>query len=116
MGTILHVEDVDAIRKMVAYVLAKAGYSVLEAATIAEAEKLWTENIGNIELVISDNALPDGSGLALVKRLESEKPGLGVIITSGLPHKGLPANYYQLAKPFNTQFLLEYVRKALKEP
>jgi DNA-binding NtrC family response regulator len=116
VSKILHIEDVEAIRKMVTIVLIRAGYQVLEAGSIAEAEQLWADHWSSIDLVISDNSLPDGSGVVLLKKLEAQKPGLVIIVSSGIRQSGLPASYMQLAKPFDSQLLLAYVRSALSEP
>lgn len=113
--TILHIEDIDAVRRIVRIILAKEGYTVLGAGTLAEANAVWAQHRSEIDLIVSDNALPDGSGVELVKKLEAEKPGLSIIVTSGLPHDDLPTRYYQLSKPFNAQFLLGFVRGALRE-
>lgn len=115
MKTILHIEDIDSVRKTVRIVLSRAGYDVIEAGSVAEAQALWSAHAAKIDVIITDNALPDGSGVELVKQFEMNRPGLGIIVTSGMPHEGLPANYYQLAKPYSSQFLLCFVRGALKE-
>jgi DNA-binding response OmpR family regulator len=94
--------------------LSRAGYNVLVAQNVAEAQQLWREREKEIALVITDNSLPDGSGIELVQRLEREKPALKIIVSSGLTRDDLPWRYYQLGKPCNVQFMLAFVKGALE--
>jgi DNA-binding NtrC family response regulator len=111
--TILLIEDENLVRATLQIILTRAGYNILAAQTAAEALDLWRSYLNGIDLVISDNSLPDGSGIALAMQFENEKPGLPVIIASGLNHQELPARFYQLSKPFDAQLLLAFVRGAL---
>jgi DNA-binding NtrC family response regulator len=112
--TILLIEDEDLVRATVRMILGRAGYNILAAQSAAEADELWRRYLSGIDLVISDNSLPDGSGIALALKFEEEKPGLPVIIASGLNHHELPARFYQLSKPFDARLLLAFVRGALE--
>ena len=51
----------------------------LQAYTIAEAEKLFTEDV---DLVILDIHLPDGNGLALCRKLRAESQVPVIILTA----------------------------------
>lgn len=62
--TILVVDDDRASRSFLADNLTADGYEVLEAATIAAAERLLTTS--SVELAIVDLGLPDGDGLGLL--------------------------------------------------
>jgi DNA-binding NtrC family response regulator len=114
LKTILVIEDEDGVRMLVRTVLSRAGYRILTASSTAEAQQLWQSEKDQVALVISDNSLPDGSGIELVLRFEREKPEIKVIVASGLVHHDLPWRFYQLAKPFNAQFLLAFVKGALE--
>ena len=67
---ILIIEDEPDIRKNLEYNLSREGYSVLTAASIAEAEQLIYSN--NLSLILLDLMLPDGSGLDLCKKMKSD--------------------------------------------
>jgi DNA-binding response OmpR family regulator len=115
MHTIMLIEDEEMVRKTLRLVLKGAGFQVLTASTVAEAKQVWGEKQNEIDLVITDNSLPDGSGIELVKDLEREKSGLKIIVASGLTHGELPSHYFQIQKPFNARFLLGFVKGAFGE-
>jgi hypothetical protein len=54
--------------------LERAGYRVLAASTSTETEALFAREAGGIDLLVTDVALPDGSGPALFKRLFEKRP------------------------------------------
>jgi DNA-binding NtrC family response regulator len=116
VNTIFVIEDVEMIRTTVRMVLTRAGFKVLLAGSVVEAQQVWREHQHEIDVIITDNSLPDGSGIELVKAFEDEKPGLKIIVASGLIHGELPPHYFQLHKPFNSKFLLALVKGALDQP
>ena len=68
---VLIVEDEQAIREMVAFHLARAGYSVLEAEDCRTARALLADERPEIALI--DWMLPDMSGLELTRMLKRDK-------------------------------------------
>src|SRR6187402_2736273 len=60
---ILLVEDEPAILESLAYVLGRDGFQVVTAKTAAEADALAV----NVDLVVLDLMLPDGSGFDLIR-------------------------------------------------
>jgi two-component system, cell cycle sensor histidine kinase and response regulator CckA len=117
---ILLVEDEAPVRKLAASVLKRRGYQVFEAACGPDAIELWNAHKDDIRLLLTDMVMPAGmTGRELAKKLESERPGLKVIYTSGynpdntetsfIPREGL--NY--LAKPYQATQMLHLVRAAL---
>ena len=70
---ILVVEDQDMLRKMVARILRKAQYRVLEAADGLEAFELYKKNAQNINFILSDVVMPNVSGPELYKMIDKEK-------------------------------------------
>ena len=82
-GTVLLVEDEDAVRSFAARALGQRGYNVLEAATGAEALEVFTNYDGEVDLVVSDVVMPEMDGPTLMKQLRSERPDLKIIFISG---------------------------------
>ena len=80
-AVILLVEDHAPSRKALHAYLARLGYEVVEAATVAEALQQADEH--HVDLVISDIGLPDQSGYELMVALR-EKHGLIGIAMSAL--------------------------------
>jgi DNA-binding NtrC family response regulator len=120
---VLVVEDEKLLRKSVAVVLSKNGYSVLEAGCASEAKNLFEKARGQISLVFSDMVLQDRDGIQLIEDLKSFNKEFKVLITSGyldvesqwpaIKEKG----YRFLQKPYEIPDLLKSVREALeKEP
>ena len=118
--TVLIVEDEEMLREMLREILTANGYQVLEAANGLQAIHLWDENQSRIELLLTDNALPDGmTGLELAIKLREASPGLPILFSSGYSPEALQANQEVLAgcsflpKPYHPAQLVQAVRDAL---
>src|SRR5206468_10473918 len=70
-NTILVVEDEADLQEALALNLQNAGYKVLRAATIRQAEALVNATIPH--LVLLDWMLPDTPGLSFARRIRSEQ-------------------------------------------
>ena len=117
---ILIIEDEPDIRKNLEYNLSREGYSVLTAASIAEAEQLIYSN--NLSLVLLDLMLPDGSGLELCKKMKSDPDmqNLPIIILTAKDDEvdkvvgfEIGADDY-VTKPFSVRELILRVKAVLK--
>ena len=112
-------EDEQAIRTLTRTILERAGYSVLAASTATEAEALFAQEVGGIDLLVTDIALPDGTGPALFKRLVEKRPSLRVVYMSGytdemlVDQAALERAGGFLQKPFLGDGLVRKVRDAL---
>jgi len=119
--TILLVEDQDPIRRLIKRILARRGYTVLDAAHPEEALRLFEGHDGAIDLVLTDMVMPGMSGRALAERLAGREPGIGQLFMSGYPDDAVVSsgpggqNHVFLQKPFTEQALLEGVRRAMPE-
>jgi len=82
-GTILLVEDENAVREMLRVALKQAGYRVLEARDGAEAIQLWGGELDRIDLVVTDIVMPALNGLRLRDELQKRRPGMSVLCMSG---------------------------------
>ncbi len=115
--TILLVEDEAAVRTLAKRVLSHKGYRVLEASDGAIALRLAAGHVGEIDLVLTDVAMPNLGGRGLVEELKELSPGMRVLFMSGypkeevFPDKGANRVPY-LQKPFTSEALLAEVRTA----
>ena len=78
---VLLVEDHEATRIALTHLLNRRGYEVHTASTIAEARALASGP--ELQCLISDLDLPDGSGLGLFRELSAHHRGLKGIALSG---------------------------------
>ena len=79
---ILIVDDEPSVRTLIWRFLIKHNYQVTTAATAAEAEALIGEL--PVDLALIDLVLPDGDGLALMRRIKNRQPHLPILIMSGI--------------------------------
>ncbi|HJQ10582.1 MAG TPA: response regulator [Gemmatimonadaceae bacterium] len=119
-GTILLVDDEQAVRSIVLRILKRAHYRVLEAENGEAALKLADEHQGRIDLVITDMFMPGLRGPEVVQRLAPKRPGLRALFMSGYADQdartGVPAGANFLNKPFAGRELAAAVEAALKGP
>jgi len=100
-------------------ILARAGFTVLEADDVTSALEIARRQDVVLDLVVTDMALPSGSGLGLVRQLAKQRPGLRCIAMSGhdtqtllsLVEPGLEARFIQ--KPFTPAEFLASVNDTL---
>ncbi len=117
-GTILLVEDEEAVRAFGARALAARGYSVLEAANGAEALDLVDRNPDKIDLIVSDVVMPEMDGPTMFGELRKRGVAAKVIFVSGYAEEAFAKNLPEgqdfgfLAKPFTLKQLIEAVKNA----
>lgn len=116
--TVLLVEDEGEVRRLVARVLRDAGYAVLEVGTVLASRDAY-EVMEQVDLLLTDVVLPDGSGPALAEHLRAHGRGVRVLYMSGYtaevltPHGVLEPGMDFIQKPFTNRALLEKVREIL---
>ena len=117
--TILVVEDEDAVRGIALRFLSDLGYSLLQAATGAEALTLLKKH-EEIDLLFTDVVMPGGmTGAELAKQARLGNPGLSVLFTSGYSETGifdfgvLQGSDDILDKPYKKEELAQKVRDVL---
>jgi DNA-binding response OmpR family regulator len=116
--TILLAEDDDALRELVARILRKAGYNVLEAS---DGEDALTCSAGHphIDLLVTDMVMPKLGGVELARLLCARDAQMRVLYMSGYPdvivkkrsELGPAASW--ILKPFAARELLAEVRLRL---
>jgi two-component system KDP operon response regulator KdpE len=113
---ILIVDDEPAIRRLVRGAVERAGLSVDEAATAAEA--LTAARRSGCELVLLDLGLPDRDGIELLPLLKAIDRAVIVLTARDATAEkvaalDLGADDY-VVKPFDTEELLARIRSALR--
>jgi len=117
--SILLVDDEDNLRRTLALILCRQGYSVDTAATVAEARE-HVENT-TYDLAFLDLKLPDASGLTLLPELRERFPAMPVVILTA--HDKLDAAIEAvrkgardyLLKPIDPVVIIQKVKDILAE-
>jgi two-component system cell cycle sensor histidine kinase/response regulator CckA len=115
-GTILLVEDEDAVRNFGARALKSRGYTVIEAQSGVDALNQIGGRLHEIDLVISDVVMPEMDGPTLLRELRARNPELKVIFVSGYAEEAFRKNlpdgqqFDFLPKPFGLKQLVEAVK------
>ena len=118
---VLVVDDDMAIRRLVADALGAKGYTVVAAATPADAIVATTER-PRIDLLLADVATSGTSAPNLVEALRKRSPGVRVLYMSAhaadeMTRLGLVQGETPLLeKPFTLGALAEHVRRVLDQP
>jgi PAS domain S-box-containing protein len=115
---ILVVDDEEAVLDVVCRFLEIAGHRAA-GVTSGEDALVHLRRARDVDLVILDLMMPREDGLRTLERLRQQRPGLPVLLCTGLPHAepvpdavaGLSAGL--LRKPFKMNELWWAVRKAL---
>ncbi len=109
--TILLVEDEPAILKMTRMILERKGYTVLSAATPAEAMKKAKNHSDVIDLLMTDVVMPEMNGRDLAEQITALYPNIRLLFMSGytadvIAHQGvLDEGLAFIQKPFSTKDL-----------
>ncbi len=119
-GTVLLVEDNDAVRTTLTRTLERLGFRVLVSTGPSGARRLWAAHRDEVSLLVSDMMMLEGeSGLELASALRRERPGLPVIIMSGysqdLAGHSLEAGMVFLAKPWTRPALARALDDSLRK-
>ncbi len=120
MGTILLVEDEDAVRAFATRALSSRGYEVLEAANGVQALDIFKNHDGPIDLMVSDVVMPEMDGPTLAREARALKEDTKIIFISGYAEDAFkdterPENTTFLPKPFSLKQLAAKVKEVLGE-
>jgi len=117
--TVLVVDDEDAVRRLVATILRRHGFTPIEAASGREALIALAE-CPDVALVISDVLMPELGGRELAQRVLLDYPTLPILFISGYTNQELAdddgtlqIDAMFLAKPFSQQQLMDAVESLL---
>jgi CheY-like chemotaxis protein len=117
--TVLVVEDQEDVRGFAVQSLAARGYRVLQAADASQALAEAERHPGEIAVLLTDVVLPGMNGREMAERLQTVRPGIKVIYTSGyaqdlIADRGVlhqDVNY--IAKPYTADQIAARVREAI---
>ncbi|MDR3450616.1 MAG: ATP-binding protein [Alphaproteobacteria bacterium] len=120
-GTILLVEDEDAVRVFSSRALRNKGYNVLEARSGEEAVEILNKDGDTVDLIVSDVVMPQMDGPTLYKHVRDKWPKIKVVFVSGYTEDRLREQFksgetiYFLAKPFTLKQLAGKVKEVMEE-
>ncbi len=115
---ILVVEDEEAIRDLLHFILTQHGYRVLRAANGVEALQILEQDDQTVDAVISDVVMPQMGGVKLLEKMREKFSNVKVLFMSGytteesiqsIQDSGFPI----IMKPFNTKHVLSELRKII---
>ncbi|MDH0745056.1 response regulator [Pseudomonas sp. GD03842] len=112
--TILVVEDDDIVRMLIVDVLDELEYTVLEAADGSEALTFLNKEDLTIDLMMTDQGLPDMRGTDLAIQAAALRPSLPVLFASGYAENiDVPPGMHLIGKPFSIDQLRDKVNGIL---
>ena len=119
VGTILVVEDDDAVRRMTREILMIRGYNVVDVQSGADAIRFMEGNKETIDLVLTDVSMPEMKGQELGERLAKLHPGIRLLYMSAYSEDAvlnegiLRPGMAFIEKPFGADELARKVRAVL---
>ncbi|NOY53597.1 MAG: response regulator [Deltaproteobacteria bacterium] len=118
-GTILVVDDEKIIREFTKATLAPLGYRIVTADSGREA-LLHIEEIGEIDLLLTDMVMPGMGGKELAEAVQHKQPGIKVLFMTGYSSAQPPLDKDNhetdlILKPLTPEALAEKIRTMLQE-
>jgi PAS domain S-box-containing protein len=120
-GTVLLVDPEERSRGVARYVLNRNGYRVIEADSTEIALMLWEGQARQVNLVLTDIALPGTSGFDFANQLRQSRPDLKVIFACANEAElknqeaGSPEGIKWVSKPYRSDQLAETVEAMLPQ-
>jgi DNA-binding NtrC family response regulator len=118
---VLLVDDEEVQVQSIRNMLERLGYTVVAMTDSVEALALFRKDPGAFDLVITDQTMPQMTGLRLAEALLRIRPHLPVILCTGFS-EAVDANGAQvsgicqfLMKPFSVKEMAETIRNALEK-
>jgi CheY-like chemotaxis protein len=120
-GALLVVDDDDGAREFTSTLLRRAGFTIHEAASGAEAVELFRKRVNELTGVVLDGTMPGMSGASALAAIREIEPSARVLLVSGytrdrdaqaLLDRGMIGF---LQKPFEPEELMEAVKPLLIE-
>ena len=116
MGRILLVDDEPNMRKILASNLRQDQHQIWEASGVEEAQRTLAAN--DFDVVITDQKMPDGDGLAVLASAHENDPTVPVILLTAMASIELAVESMRkgafdfLTKPFQPEVVRATVRRA----
>ncbi|MGB8169290.1 MAG: response regulator [Chthoniobacteraceae bacterium] len=119
--SVLVVEDEEIVRELICEVLSGEGYRVTGTDRGSDALRMVRDELGAVDLLISDVVMPEMNGAVVARRVRELSPRVKVLFVSGysendMADQGLEALAFEvLQKPFTPEQLAGKVRDILDE-
>jgi DNA-binding NtrC family response regulator len=116
MGRILIVDDEASMRRILAFNLRQDQHEIWEACGVQEAKRALAAN--DFDVVVTDQRMPDGEGLAVLGQAHESDPTLPVILLTAVATIELAVESMRqgafdfLTKPFQPEVVRATVRRA----
>jgi two-component system response regulator FixJ len=115
--TVYVVDDDEAMRDSLDFLLGAAGFSV----TVFESASRFLESLPDVQsgCVVTDIRMPGIDGIELLRRLKNDKPAISVVVMTGHGDVPLAVEAMKLGaadfveKPFEDERLINTIRAAL---
>jgi len=120
-GTVLVVDDEEAVRELLGYVLPKCGLSVIMANDGREAVERFREHAPKIAAVLLDLTMPGIGGPEVFAEMRKIRPDARIILSSGYSAAVVAARFQGqkvdgfLQKPYEPEVLIQKLRELLEE-
>ncbi len=116
--TVMVVDDEETIVNILTETLDMAGFETIGQTSSPAALAEFRENYSRIDLVVTDQTMPEISGLKLAEEIQKIKPGTPIILITGfmemtaeqLWEKGIKAF---LQKPLSLKNFMEAVKSLI---
>jgi PAS domain S-box-containing protein len=119
---VLVVDDESGVRQVTRKLLERNGYRVIEASEGADGITQYVAHQKEVQVVVTDLAMPVMDGPAFIRVLRRMNPQIRVIAVTGYQSKsslpadlGVPAEA-RLSKPFSGAILLQTLQRVLHPP
>lgn len=118
--TILFVEDEEMLRELIENLLKDNGYKVLTAEDGEKAIEVYSQNVDDIDLVITDMGLPKLNGWKAYLKMREYNPDVKMILASGYLDPEIRTELaensqeYFIQKPYNLNDMLKKVREVIE--
>jgi len=119
-GSVLVVDDEDAIRSVSASTLERYGFTVLEARDGLKGVEIFSRHQNEISAVVLDLTMPHVDGEAVLREIRQIRPEIPVILSSGYSEHDIKGRFAAdgftgfLQKPYPMRKLVEKVCEALQ--
>jgi len=117
--TVLLVDDEEELLKSLQQILRQLGYTVLSGSSTTTALKVFLKNPGGIDIIITDMAMPEMTGIQFAREALNVRPDIPIILCTGFSEfvdaekaKDIGIRKF-LMKPVDRQTLATVIRNVL---
>jgi DNA-binding NtrC family response regulator len=116
--SILILDDEAAVRTSFSFYLARKGFAVAEAGTLAEARQAMMSQ--SVDGLLLDVNLPDGNGLDWIREVREARPGTAIVVMTGIGDIPMAVQAMRdgadhfITKPVNMADLEVFLRRSLE--